>query len=945
MKRSTPRHRLASCSSSQPPRVVLRPHVLAWSAAWALGLIPAPSLAEPEAVAAAGAYVEFNTAFLGPTTTSKMDISRYERGNPVLPGTYSVDLFVNEEFIARPAIVFRTVAGKDAAQPCFTYDMLLQMGINLNKLDQHPVGPQSTCISLQDIEPDASARMDVNALRLDVSIPQATMVRRARGYVDPQLWDQGQSALLLGYNFNVYSVNQRYAGGSTSGGQAIGPDGAPVSVQNGTYFRLGSDGTYVPSNNGGFMLSPDGRYVPVRPGSFTAARSGGGYDNVNAYLGLNMGLNAGGWRLRSQGNLVWDQQSGRALWTNIGSTASHDVTALKAQATLGQSATQGIIFDSTPFRGATLYSDDRMLPDSMQGFAPVVRGVANTRARVELRQNGMLIYETTVAPGPFVIDDLYSTSYGGDITVTVFEANGNTHSFVVPFSAVPMLLRPGVGRWAVTAGQVYYPSLNQSTMSFFEGTYQRGINNWLTLYGGLQVANGSQYTNMLLGAAVNTPMGAFATDLSRSSTRLGQTHLSGDSVRVSYSKTIPTSQTTFMLATYRYSDGGYQSLSDATLTKGQLAAAQGAGYSFDPSSLYLGRNKLRLQVTLSQSLGDRYGSVYFNGLRNTYWGQSNSSATYQFGYSNSWRGMTIGITAGRTYAYSGAAGGGRFDNQIGINLSVPLGRTAQQAPTLTLMAQHDDNSGNTSGAAISGTFGEFNQYNYNAAVNYQDRSGDATTVSGGLGWAAPYGHLNGSYSVSDHYRQGALGASGGVVVHGGGVTLAPQMDLNSPVAIIHAPDAQGARVTSGGQTKIDGRGYAIAAGLTPYRMNDVILDPSGTSVDVELQTTRLQTAPRAGAVVPMTFQTSKGRALLIRSQRANGESIPLGSDVSDAQGNLVGMVGQGGQIFVRTALSQGDLQVQWGADPSQQCRIEYSVPDRTVGDSLQALTAITAICQ
>jgi outer membrane usher protein len=78
------------------------------------------------------------------------------------------------------------------------------------------------------------------------------------------------------------------------------------------------------------------------------------------------------------------------------------------------------------------------------------------------------------------------------------------------------------------------------------------------------------------------------------------------------------------------------------------------------------------------------------------------------------------------------------------------------------------------------------------------------------------------------------------------------------------------------------------------------------------QTTRVQTAPRAGAVIPLKFNTISGRAVMIRATQANGEVLPFGADVLDANGNTVGMVGQGGQLFVRGAEDGGTLLVRWG---------------------------------
>lgn len=44
-----------------------------------------------------------------------------------------------------------------------------------------------------------------------------------------------------------------------------------------------------------------------------------------------------------------------------------------------------------------------MVPYSERQFAPVVRGIARTQARVEVKQNGYTIYNTTVAPGLFAL--------------------------------------------------------------------------------------------------------------------------------------------------------------------------------------------------------------------------------------------------------------------------------------------------------------------------------------------------------------------------------------------------------------------------------------------------------------------------------------------------------------------------------------------------------------
>ena len=66
--------------------------------------------------------------------------------------------------------------------------------------------------------------------------------------------------------------------------------------------------------------------------------------------------------------------------------------------------------------------------------------MAQSNARVTVRQGSALIYETQVAPGAFAIDDLYATSFAGDLDVTITEADGSVQSFTLPFSSVVQML-------------------------------------------------------------------------------------------------------------------------------------------------------------------------------------------------------------------------------------------------------------------------------------------------------------------------------------------------------------------------------------------------------------------------------------------------------------------------------------------------------------------------
>lgn len=106
-------------------------------------------------------------------------------------------------------------------------------------------------------------------------------------------------------------------------------------------------------------------------------------------------------------------------WNSVYNYLQRDIIALKSQFTAGDSNTPSDVFDSVPFRGLQLTSDDQMQPNSQRGYAPTIRGIARSNAQVIVRQNGYIAYQTAVSPGEFEINDMFPTGSNGDYDVTV----------------------------------------------------------------------------------------------------------------------------------------------------------------------------------------------------------------------------------------------------------------------------------------------------------------------------------------------------------------------------------------------------------------------------------------------------------------------------------------------------------------------------------------------
>ncbi|WP_139166944.1 fimbria/pilus outer membrane usher protein [Chromobacterium sphagni] len=808
---------------------------------------PAGQAVAPPA-AAAPQDLSFNPAFFGKTSEGlTVDLSRFNRGDVTTPGVYRADVYVNQAWLGRRDVVLRETKGK--VLPCVDRGMLEQLGVDSVRLAAAAAqnATDGACVDVATVVPGSQVGFDMSEQRLDVTIPQLYLRASARGYVDPQYWDAGMPlAGFLSYNANAY--------------------------------RYRNDG----SNSSQYFVS------------------------------TNTGVNVSGWRLRYNGSLAVQDSGGvggyHRNYASNGTYAQHDLTDWKAQLTVGDTFTPSDLLSSVPFRGVLINSDDRMLPESLQGYAPIVRGVAETNAKVSVSQNGKIIYEGMVPPGEFKIDDLYNTGYAGDMVVTVTEADGRTKQFIMPYAAVPQLLRQGSYRFSLLAGQLQDGRLS-SLPDFVQGSYQSGLTNNLSLYGATVLAD--HYQELMLGTAFNTIVGAFSTDITQSvasdlSTSVAPSRdMSGRSYRINYSKILPGIRTNFSVASYFYSTEGYLGLTDFAGLHSGFAATL--------------RPRRSLQLNVDQPLSERLGRVFLSGSAQSYWSQSSSQILFQGGYSNSFKWGGFSLSAGRT-----RNGEGQTVTQYLLSVNLLLGKSPyspQLASTTTVDSQHNQNEQ----LSISGTTGEQHNLSYNAYASYQDNKGSGSTTGGGASvqYANSVATLNASASSQGSNRQEGAGISGALVFHPGGVVAA--QSLGDSIGLVQADGAEGAILSNANGVSVNRGGYAVLPNLVPYRVNEVTLDPKGMSDAVELQTTSAEVVPRAGAIVLLKFPTQKGRPVLVSILPEGGAAIPVGSAILDEKGGLVAMVGQGGRAFLR-GLDGQNLIVRWGAGSTRECQFRYQLP-------------------
>jgi outer membrane usher protein len=653
------------------------------------------------------------------------------------------------------------------------------------------------------------------------------------------------------------------------------------------------------------------------------------------FASLNSGINIGAWRLRDY--TTWTKDTNEL--NHVQTWLQRDVPALGAQLYAGETYTSSQVFDSVGVRGLALNTDDNMLPASLSGYAPEVRGIARSNAIVTVRQNGNVIYQTSVSPGPFVLSDLYPTSSGGDLSVTIRESDGYETQFNVPFASVPNLVRSGQAKYALSAGK-FQPVNNQDAPTFAQGELFYGWRYGLTFYGGAQLSE--RYRGVAAGIGQNLGrFGAYSLDVTHARSQLADDkRYTGDSLRLRYSKLLNDIGTRVNFYSLRYSTQGFYNLSDTAYKRmsggrpEQVVEADGT-VTTRYENLYDLRmsRKARNQLQLSQPM-DEYGSLSLSWDQQTYWHTSKTTQGIQFAWNTTFRSASLGVSFQRsTSLYDDSK-----DNILALSLSIPFGD-----PKNSTRARFSTTQGKSAGTTYSGgvsgyVLGKDELYysvnqRYNAQKQY---GGDAA-----LQYKDHRGQYNLGYSYGRDARNLSYGISGGAVLHEDGLTLS--QPLGNTNILIKAPGASEVAVLNHRSIKTDSRGFAVIPYATPYRVNRVGLDATTAGSDVELDNAIITKTPTDGALVRATITTQQGaKAMFVLRQ--NGKELPFGTVVALADSEVSSIVGDGGSIYLSGLPLKGTLNAVWGKDNTARCSVRYQLNKQDL-NARTGLYSLEGACQ
>lgn len=790
-----------------------------------------------------------------------IDLSVFE-SNSQLPGIYQVDIVLNGKVTERKGIAFYNVRdedGKLTLASCLTEDMLTRYGVKIGDYPELFIKninmDGEVCADLTAI-PGVTTYFDFYNQRLNLNVPNVALYSKYSGIAPESLWDDGINVFVMNYQANALRNEFRQQQQS---------------------------------------------------------------HDVNSYWArFEPGVNIGPWRIRNL--TTWNKEHGQsAERESVYTYAERGVTSIKSRFLIGEYYTTSDIFDSVPFRGAMLRSDESMVPYNQYGFAPVIKGIAQSQALIEIRQNGYIIHTVSVAPGAFALYDIPVTGSGGDLQVSVIETNGKNQTFTVPYTTPVIALREGYLKYSIAGGEYRssYSGVDNSVLMQMTAMY--GLPWDLTTFIGFQGAEHYQSVATGLGLSMGN-MGAISLDgiLARGQKREENTN-KGYSWRVRYSKVFDKTGTSFIAASHQYSSSDYNTLSDVLDTYNNK-------YVYNDKT----NRSRRTSLTMSQSMG-KWGTFSIGGVRDEYRGGRPSQDSINASYTTTWEWGTLSLNWSENNTdYYSTSSKNKKENIFNVWMSVPIERLFGGSVNNINATANLQKSGDQKTQYELGLNGRaFNKQLYwdirQQFAPGSDIYDDASRMN--FVWYGSYGQFRGGYSYSDSLRQMNAGLSGTMVIHGKGVTFGQKQ--GDTIALVEAPRADGVEVIGWPGVKTDFRGYTTLGYLTPYQENMVSLNPASFPDNAEVSQTDIRVVPTKGAVVPAHFTTNIGKKVLFKLTRADGKKVPFGAvtSLSAKTGKYgAGIVNESGEVYMTGMPEKGQLKINWNTHGK--CTADYELPDK-----------------
>lgn len=358
---------------------------------------------------------------------------------------------------------------------------------------------------------------------------------------------------------------------------------------------------------------------------------------------------------------------------------------------------------------------------------------------------------------------------------------------------------------------------------------------------------------------------------------------------------------------------GYRELEEAT---------------FEPETLQQQSSRYRDQQSATLGWSHPWLGAFSAGFSRsgTFDGDSSSRALASWGTSVG----GVSLSASAEWQMGGRQ---QQDNAVYLNVSVPLGESRRARGWVR-------NSGGEHRTGLGVTEQINDQFSYRVSAEHDTRDQQVETTLG-ISALPRYSQLDLSYSRSDAERSSYQGgARGGVVVHGGGVTLSPY-PVRDTFAVLSVSDMAGIKVsTPSGPVWTDWQGQAVVPQVAAYGRSPVEIQTRSLPRNADINNGLAVISAGRGAVDRIEFGLVLTRRVLLTVSTDQGTPLPRGASVSTANGEFVTLVQEGSQVFLPNVLEQPALWVK--APGMERCLLQFDLPQK--GDPEVYFETVPARC-
>lgn len=632
------------------------------------------------------------------------------------------------------------------------------------------------------------------------------------------------------------------------------------------------------------------------------------WGKVNRYAmaATDVGFNSGDWLVRSR--QTFTQLNGKSNWNYLHTYVQRTFVDAKSIVQAGEITLGSSIFAGIPLHGVQLMPERALTEAASASAGAVVRGIAQTQARVEVHQDGSLVYSTLVPPGPFVLDRLPLLSGTGDLQVTVIEASGERRQFTVPAAS---FVNHGIGApqgFSLAVGKVRRPGGKSAK-------HRRDMPTPWVL---------SANRGWALGRNVNAATGLFVTDHYQA---LGLSLDARLTAEATAAMRVLLTRDSEQRTTGAQITGGLNTRLSENLSASLSTTLQTAGYRgpLEPPQHHRAQNRTQHTASLAWNAG-RAGGMMLSYSRAT---SFNAGPTGRFfgSWSNTFGPANVSINAEHE------TGGRRPRSAVYLNLSLSFGKrhvsgfASQTGDTTRYGARFSEN--------ISETL------NYNASVT---STGDArhAALTANLNYLPRYTQLGvgyGYFGAGNHAFSAS--ARGSAVAHRSGVTFSPY-PVQDTFGIVSVGDVGGAKIhTPSGPAWTDTWGRAVVPALPAYSDAQLQLATTGLPRNIDVKNGSHTLKAGHGSVNFVDFEINRVQRLLLNVSLPDGGMPAKGASVVDNQGNFVTAVNGKGKIFLNQGKPKSPLRIK--LDEERYCELRFAAPQKFDADKY--FEAVDAICQ